>query len=250
MRQIKSSAPTQLCDNHEEMSRQAAQRILGALRERPGLLLCAAGGSTPTRAYQLLAEHHARSPDGFGSLRVVKLDEWGGIPMDDPGSCESQLRAQLVEALRMSANRYFGFVSDPEDRELECARVRQRLVNEGPIDLCVLGLGANGHIGMNEPGPSLRLSAHVARLAEVSLRHPMLAKSRTAPTYGLTLGMAEILASGEILLLVSGAGKRQPLQRLMTRELTTEFPASFLWLHPNWTLFCDRDAAEGINLKP
>src|SRR5262249_48201744 len=115
------------------------------------------------------------------------------------------------------------------------------------IDLCVLGLGVNGHIGMNEPAPSLQPEAHVARLAATSLRHSMLKNSRRAPTYGLTLGMAEILSSREILLLVSGANKRQPLRRLMSRELTTEFPASFLWLHPNWILFCDHDAAQACD---
>ena len=78
----------------------------------------------------------------------------------------------------------------------------------------------------------------------------MLAKSRTPPAHGLTLGLAEILASREILLLVSGPSKRTPLQRLLSREVTTEFPASFLWLHPNWTLLCDREAAAGLDLKP
>jgi len=106
----------------------------------------------------------------------------------------------------------------------------------------------NGHIAMNEPGASLQTSAHVARLTEATLAHPMLANTRSKPGFGLTLGMAEILASREILLLVNGANKREPLRRLCQREITTEFPASFLWLHPNWTLLCDRAAVEGLNL--
>ena len=76
----------------------------------------------------------------------------------------------------------------------------------------------------------------------------MLADSKLKPKFGLTLGMAEILASREILLLVSGAGKREPLRKLVQREITTEFPASFLWLHSNWTLLCDREATEGLNV--
>lgn len=239
-----------VCDDPESMSRKAAERVLNALAGKPDLLLCAAGGSTPLRTYQLLAEHHARKPDAFRSLRVVKLDEWGGIEMDDPGSCEGQLRTHLVNPLGLAEERYFGFRSNPANPEAECERIRRRLASEGPIDLCVLGLGMNGHVAMNEPAPSLKPVAHVGRLTESSLRHPMLANSRTAPTYGLTLGMAEILASREIVLLVSGASKREPLQRLLRREITTEFPASFLWLHPNRTLLCDREAAEGLDLKP
>src|SRR5947199_376813 len=82
-----------------------------------------------------------------------------------------------------------------------------RLGAEGPIDLCVLGLGMNGHIAMNEPGASLQTAAHVARLTKATLAHPMLANTRSKPGFGLTLGMAEILASREILLLVNGANK-------------------------------------------
>jgi galactosamine-6-phosphate isomerase len=145
--------------------------------------------------------------------------------------------------------RYFGF-QGAADPEAECERVRRRLETEGPIDLCVLGLGLNGHVGMNEPAPMLRPAAHVASLTETSLRHTMLADARSRPTHGLTLGMAEILASHQILLLVSGVTKTEPLRKLLRREITTEFPASLLWLHSNWTLLCDRDAAGGLDLNP
>ncbi len=128
--------------------------------------------------------------------------------------------------------------------------MRRVVAAEGPIDLCVLGLGVNGHLALNEPAASLLPTAHVARLSQASLRHPMLANSPKLPAYGLTLGMADILVSRDILLLVSGVNKREPLKRLLRREITTEFPASFLWLHPNWTLLCDQNAAEGLDLKP
>src|SRR5262249_31165894 len=149
-------------DNHEAMSQEAAQRILAALRAKPDLLLCAAGGSTPLRTYQLLAEHHAGEPDLFRSLRLLKLDEWCGLEMSDAGTCEAQLRQHLVHPLALSASRYFGFESNPTNANSECQRVHSRLKAEGPIDLCVLGLGMNGHIGMNEPAPGLQPFAHVA----------------------------------------------------------------------------------------
>ena len=242
------TTPIQLSDNHEAMSRQAAERILRGLANKPDLLLCAAGGSTPLRTYQLLAESHALKPATFRSLRVVKLDEWGGLGGETPGSCEAQLRSHLAVPLNLQ-ERYFGFQGEASDPEADCARVRGRLETEGPIDLCVLGLGLNGHVGMNEPAPFLQPTAHVAHLTETSLNHPMLANTRSRPPYGLTLGMAEILASREILLLVSGANKREPLRRLLRREITTGFPASLLWLHAHWTLLCDRDAAQGLDLK-
>ena len=97
-------------------------------------------------------------------------------------------------------------------------------------------------VAMNEPAQSLRPQTHVAQLTEATLLHPMLAESKEKPPFGLTLGMTEILASREILLLVSGANKRNPLQKLLQSEVTTEFPASLLWLHANWTLLCDQSA--------
>jgi len=242
-------SPIFVCDDAESLSRQASKRILAALAGKPDLLLCAAGGSTPLRTYQLLARHHERHPNAFRKMRVVKLDEWGGLTMGGLGTCEQQLQTHLLVPLGVSGRRYVGFRSNPPDPEQECARIRRRLASEGPIDLCVLGLGMNGHVAMNEPAPSLPPRAHVARLAETTLRHPMLANSRSKPTFGLTLGLAEILASREILLLVSGANKRAPLRQFMQRKITTQFPASFLWLHSNWTLLCDREAAAGLNLK-
>ncbi len=241
--------PIQICDDYEAVSRRAADRIRVALARKPNLLLCAAGGGSPARTYALLVEQFQRDPLAFAALRVVKLDEWGGLPMENPGTCETQLRTTLLKPLAVTEDRYFGFQSDASDSAADCARVHQRLVNEGGIDLCLLGLGLNGHIAMNEPAPALQPFAHAAKLSEESQQHPMLSKSGSRPTHGITIGMADILGAREVLLLVSGAAKRAALQRLLRREITTDFPASFLWLHPNWTLLCDREAAAGLALN-
>jgi len=246
---MKQKDPIQLGENYESISRQAADRILDALQEKPGLLLCAAGGSTPARAYELLVESKKRNPAAFVSLRVVKLDEWGGIAMDDPGSCETQLKKQLIDPLGVASDRYSSLESNSESPELACQKMREHLTAIGPIDLCILGLGANGHVGMNEPAAILNPSTHVATLTEVSLRHPMLKNSRSLPAFGLTLGMGDIMSSREILLLVNGKAKREALRTLLRREIATDFPASFLWLHSNWTLLCEPDAAGGLDLQ-
>src|SRR5215467_5759821 len=100
-------------ESHEAMSREAAQRILAQLASKPTLLLCTATGSTPLRTYQLMVEHHGRKPELFRSLRILKLDEWGGLEMNDPSSCEGQVREYLVEPLGLSSARYIGFKSNP-----------------------------------------------------------------------------------------------------------------------------------------
>ena len=116
----------------------------------------------------------------------------------------------------------------------------------GPIDLCILGLGTNGHVAMNEPALAIVAHTHTARLAASSRRHALLRHLPKKPTDGMTLGMGEILWSRKILLLVSGRGKRAALEKLAEPNVTTRFPASLLWLHPDATVLCDRAAAGGI----
>src|SRR5690349_19327089 len=105
----------QVCDDLEAASQNAAARILNALDRKPDLLLCPASGFTPLRTYELLAEHAAQNADAFRSMRVVKLDEWGGLAPDDPGACEHQIRTLVLVPLGIGADRYFGFTGNAAD---------------------------------------------------------------------------------------------------------------------------------------
>jgi galactosamine-6-phosphate isomerase len=232
----------QVFADHEAVSRHAADRIVHRLREQPSALLCLACGSTPMRTYQLLAEHGARQPSLFGNCRVIKLDEWGGLPSGDPATCEAQLRSLLIDPLRL-VDRYVSFDSQPPDAKSECRRMAGWLLQHGPIDTCVLGLGVNGHIGFNEPAACLEPHAHVAALSRASLEHIMLRHTTHRPTFGLTLGMVDLLQSRQVLLLVTGLTKREPLRRLLSGRITTEFPGSLLQLHSNLAIVCDAAAS-------
>lgn len=103
--------------------------------------------------------------------------------------------------------------------------------SQGPIDLSILGLGTNGHLGLNEPGPSLEPYCHKARLSKETLEHQMIASMKQKPEYGLTLGMMELLSSKKIILLITGQNKGEVIKRLLTKELSSDLPASLLWLH-------------------
>jgi galactosamine-6-phosphate isomerase len=229
--------------DYEQMSRAAAQKIISAVRQKPNLLLCAATGSSPTRTYELLQEEYQRAPKTFAALRVLKLDDWGGLAMDDPGSSEFYLRKHLLGPMQVSPDRYCGFESNPAVPAAECSRVAKWLAEHGPIDVCVLGLGLNGHLAMNEPAESLQPFVHVAALAPGTLQHPMLANSRRKPAFGLTLGMADLLQSRTILLLVSGSNKRPQMVNLLDQRISAQCPASFLWLHGNAVCLADAEAA-------
>jgi len=224
--------------DYETMSAWAAATILQRVRGNP-CLLGLATGSTPTRTYELLGNVARREPQLFQELRVLKLDEWGGLEMDDPATCETYLRRLVLGPLAISNDRYFAWESNPPDSAAECMRMATWLAREGPIDLCVLGLGVNGHLAFNEPADALQPGPHVAQLSANSLSHAMLTRARRPPSFGLTLGIADLLRSRSILLLVSGSHKADPLRRLLEPRVTPHFPASFLWLHPDVTIFTD-----------
>jgi putative deaminase/isomerase len=232
--------------DHEQMSRRAAARIAAAIRRKPALLLGVVTGASPTRAYEHLARMRAVEPALFARVRVLKLDEWLGLPPRHPASCEAYLQEKLLRPLGIPPARYQGFRTHPSDAEAECARLVRWLTRRGPIDLCVLGLGRNGHLLMNEPAPALPPGPHVAVLTAGTRRHSMLAGLKAPPRRGLTMGLAQILQSRQVLLLVSGRGKVAPLRRMLRREVSTRCPASFLWLHPDVTVYCDGEAGRAL----
>ncbi len=216
-------------DTHEALSRWVAEEITAAVRKKPDLLLCAATGESPKRTYALFC---AQASGISAALRVVQLDEWGGLPPGADASCEAYLRRHLIDPLGIPEDRFWTFPVHEGTPEEACLRLAGRIAREGPIDLCLLGLGRNGHIGFIEPAEKLPAGAHVASLAPASKGHTMVAGLATAPVFGLTLGLRQILQARRVVLLVSGPGKASVAGALRRAEVSSRLPASFLWLHP------------------
>lgn len=226
-------------DNYEAMSQRAKEMILEEISAKKDTLLCAATGKSPTRTYELLVHEYKQQPSLFSQLQVVKLDEWGNIPMDHPKTCETYLQMHVIKPLHIDSGRYISFLSNPADPYKECDRVQSEIDRVGGIDLCVLGLGMNGHIALNEPADFLQPNCHVANLSEMTLQHPMATGMNEKPAYGFTLGMADILQSRNILILIHGSNKNTIAGELFSGRISSKLPASFLWLHPNTTCLTD-----------
>jgi galactosamine-6-phosphate isomerase len=231
-----------ICDTYKDLSQKAKDIIVQEIKLNETLLLCAATGGSPTGTYDLLAIEYQENPGLFSKSRVFKLDEWGGIPMDSLGTCECYLQDHLIQPLKISESRYIGFNSNPEDPSKECDQIQERLNQQGPIDICILGLGMNGHLALNEPDLFLQPYCHVAKLSDTSLQHQMAAEMPVKPTYGLTLGMADILSSKMIIILINGTQKRAIVNKFLSQKITNSVPASFLWLHPNVVCLIEKDA--------
>lgn len=241
---LESVGPGTFCIVNDERSlgRRAAALIEAELKRKPDLLLCVSSGRTPTGTYDAMVAAARQMPRRFAQLRLIKIDEWAGLPADHPASCELYLQEHLVRPLGIPRSRYASLQGDTPDPAAECRRVERWLDRNGPIDLCILGLGENGHVALNEPSDAMEPGVHVVPLSSRSRQHPMIRTMRPKPTHGLTLGMAAVLQSRRILLLVSGTHKRAMLNRLRERRISTRFPASLLWLHPDVTVICDRAA--------
>jgi galactosamine-6-phosphate isomerase len=221
------------CTDYKQMSQFAADTVVEVLKTGPGKSLCAATGNSPKGTYKYLATIYKKNPGFFKDLRIIKLDEWGGLPNSDPNSCDFYVRQKLLRPLHISSQNYISFDGNADLPQGECERIEQQIKDLGSIDIAILGLGVNGHIGFNEPADILQPQCHIAKLSPESLNHQMISKMSTKSDYGLTLGMENILQAKKIILLVTGVSKENVTEQLLKKVITPQLPASYLWQHDN-----------------
>ncbi len=229
--------------DYELLSEYAASAVADCIEANPGAMICVASGSTPRLTYERLPRIIDERNTEVGTMRLLKLDEWLDLPRGSAGTCEAQLTTQLVDPLGLRSEQYIAFESDPPDAQEECDRVQMEVRRHGPIDLAVLGLGRNGHLGFNEPAPALIPGCHVALLSPESQEHPMVRGAGAPPSRGITLGIADILRARRILLLANGTEKREQVRRMVDGAVDPTFPASFLALHHAVECCIDEEAA-------
>lgn len=228
-----------LFPDYQTISESAADWIFKRVAEKPELTICLATGSTPTGTYEALAARAKGNERLFAKCRVLKLDEWGGIPENHPASCQYYIQKYFLDPLSIPKSQFISFKADAADPEKECKRVKEQIAELSPIDLAVLGLGLNGHLGFNEPASALTPYAHIAELSIETQKHQMVEGLNVKPAFGYTMGMAELLQVRKIIMLVSGEHKREQQEKLLHGKADPQFPASFLCLHPDVDLYTD-----------
>ena len=205
-------------------------------------MFCVASGGSPSGSYAKLAAYKQQHSDFGSALRVIKLDEWGGLEANSPFTSELDVQRKFVQPMGISPERYWTLDPYTQDPEGECAAMEQILEREGPLDICILGIGVNGHIALNEPGEEQQLPFHVCQLAASTLANGMLKTLQQPPSFGMTMGLRGILQSKLILLFVAGSGKKEAFEQLKAQQVRSQFPASFLGLHPNVQVLVDQTA--------
>ena len=237
---MKAIAFASLAD-YRALSEAACARLLALVRRKPDAVICLATGATPLLTYQLFVQAVKAQRLDVSQLTFVKLDEWVGLPANAAGTCETFLQQHIIQPLGISEEQYIAFRAETAD-ECECVRIVDRIAHRGGLDLCLLGLGKNGHLGLNEPAAFLQPSCHIARLDSQTRQHDMIKHADLPIEHGITLGLRDILAAREILFLVAGDGKQRAFATFCEGKVTTELPASLLWLHPDTTCLYDRSS--------
>lgn len=202
-------------------------------------------GMTPLGLYQLLVSEHAARRDLWDQMRFIALDEYAGLPPDDERLFGNWLARTCLDPLHISNRLMFNSLADPDS---EAVRVEAWLKQNGPLDIAVLGIGGNGHVAFNEPGTSFAQGTHAVTLTPdtISANARYWGGPDRVPRHGITLGLQNLAAARQTLLLVHGAAKADILKRALSGPVTTDVPASYLQTVPHVTVIADRAAALSI----
>lgn len=227
--------------DHESASVHAAELISAVLRDKPNANLLVATGNTPMRAYELLVGRcDARHSTAF------QLDEYVGVPVDDDRSLFAWMLKAFANPLAIPAQSVHRLDGCAEDVNEVCAAYDRLIEASGGFDLCILGLGPNGHLGFNEPPSVADAPTRLVDLTPASLASNAAYWSQDVPTQALTVGMAQILASRRILLVATGLRKHSILSKALEGPITPDVPASLLRLaHGMVTVIADQAALVG-----
>ncbi|RYL90323.1 glucosamine-6-phosphate deaminase [Sporolactobacillus sp. THM7-4] len=238
--------------DEKEMSQIAAEKIIRLVHEKPDAVLGLATGGTPEGTYHALVADYQAGGTSYRKVRTVNLDEYVGLDPEHPNSYHTYMQEQLFNHIDIPEDQHFLPDGTAASLEYECRRYDKMIDSLGGIDLQLLGIGENGHIGFNEPGTPFDSGTHVVTLTP-STRHAnarFFGKPEDVPERALTMGIGTILKSKSILLIVSGEKKADALYFLLNDpEQTVRFPASALLTHPDVTLIADRAAMSGLPLK-
>jgi glucosamine-6-phosphate deaminase len=233
-------------DNERVLARTLAVQIAASLGQRPAMVFGLATGRTPIRLYHELGTLHAHGQADFSRATTFNLDEFAGIPGDHPGSYRVFMHEHLFSRVNVPPEQIHFLDGAAPDSAAECERYETAIVAAGGIDLQILGIGTNGHIGFNEPARALEARTHRVTLKSSTRRsNAMLFQGDVGkvPTHALSMGMSTILHARRIVLVATGKSKARCVERMVKGRIETKTPASFLQLHCDVELVLDRAAA-------
>lgn len=234
--------------DYEDVSHEAAYLVARQLQVKPNSVLGLPTGETPIGMYAELSRLYKRGSASFSQATTFNLDEFLGLPAVHPQSCHYYMLEHLLPYVDLEPSSAFILDGMTSDVDAECLEYENAFTQRGGIDLQVLGIGLNGHIGFNEPGTDWETRVALARLSDVTRRREVkrFGGLENVPDYALTMGIKAIMLSRSILLLATGKEKAAILLKALHGPITPEIPASVLQLHPDVTVVVDETASQGL----
>ena len=234
-----------ICENYEEASAEAAKVMLGIIKNKPTANLGLATGSTPVKMYELMVEDHEKNGTSYKDIKSYNLDEYYGLEHTHPQSYYYFMQKHLFSKLDIKPEN----VHVPKgsgDIQASCDEYN-KLLAENVIDIQLLGIGSNGHIGFNEPGTSFDAVTHVVDLKQSTIEDNARlffdGKIEDVPKQAVSMGISNIMNAKSVLLLAFGKGKAEAVKGMIEGPVTEELPASILQKHQDVTVILDKDAA-------
>jgi glucosamine-6-phosphate isomerase len=232
---------------YPELSSLAADKLLSCIGEKASPLICIASGDTPIGTYRKLNELRQSGTLDCSQWKAIALDEWVGLNRSDAGSCGEYLMQHFIKPLQIREDNYFLFDGRSTTLEIECSAAESFIKVQGGIDIAILGLGVNGHIGLNEPGSRVHERTRVTTLQErtAAVGQKYFA-SPTSLKQGITLGLGDLMEARHLVVIASGEAKAPVIQQLIEGEMSPAVPASLLRSHPSLTVIIDEEAASHL----
>ncbi len=233
----------QAFESYAQMCRMAANLISAQIILKENSVIGLATGSTPLGIYQTLVRWYQKGDLDFSKVRTVNLDEYCGISFDDPNSYHYFMHEHLFFGINIESSHTHIPNGLAADIQAECKRYDALIQTLGGIDLQLLGIGQNGHIGFNEPADVFSKNTMHVQLSEntIEANARFFNAPQDVPTSAITMGMQSILCSKKIVLVANGKDKKSILQRAMEGPITPQVPASILQLHPDTTVLFSQE---------
>lgn len=236
--------------DYKDMSRKAANIISAQVIMKPNCVLGLATGSTPIGTYDQLVEWYNKGDLDFSEVTTVNLDEYKGLPRTNDQSYYYFMHQHLFDRVNIDPERTNVPNGMEPDAEKECGRYEELIRSLGGVDLQLLGLGHNGHIGFNEPEEAFEKETHCVDLTEstIEANKRFFASADDVPKQAYTMGIKTIMQAKKILIVVNGENKADIVERAFFGPVTPEVPASILQLHNDVTLVGDEEALAKIEI--
>ncbi|MBX2900832.1 MAG: glucosamine-6-phosphate deaminase [Cyclobacteriaceae bacterium] len=229
---------------YEALCKETCALIIDYIDKKPHALICFASGHTPVGVFKELHRAQQNGETDLTHCTFISLDEWVGIEPNNPGACLAMLQRDCFTPLQINPEQIQYFNPNAADLESECTRINQLIESFNGIDIMLVGVGTNGHIGMNEPGTPFTSVAHVAELAEETIQvGQKYFNSPTQLRLGITLGLSHLQKATLPLILASGKHKAPIIAKALATTATESIPVSIVHLIPQAHLLIDKDAA-------